>query len=425
MTGVTTIEHVTCLGCGCGCDDLTVEVADGRIVNVTPVCPIGRAWFGEGRVPSEVLVRGRPATLEDAVEEVARVLTESVGRCVTYLGPDITSQTQRVTLALADLLRANVDTATSATAAAGLLAGQRRGRATATLGEIRSRADVMVFWGVDPTERYPRYLARYGPKSGEARVGAPADGSLVVSVGIGNGPALAGADLSLTLPPDQEIAALSLMRASVLGQNIPAPSPAIAPAMELAGRLSRASYAVLVYDGEPGTVAANPLRADALIALTQALNTPTRAALSTLRAGGNRVGAEAVLTTQAGYPFAVDYARGYPTYQPGRRGLDQLAKGGDQVLLVLGTPPLEPPSFGRGKKTGRTMIIGPRASQSPLQPHVAIDTGVAGIHESGTGYRMDEVPLELTPPISAPRSAMDVVAAVLDAVTRIVPRSGR
>jgi formylmethanofuran dehydrogenase subunit B len=424
MTGLTAIEHVTCLGCGCGCDDLTVEVADGRIVNVTPVCPIGRAWFGDGRVPSEVLVRGRPATLEDAVEEVAGVLTESVGRCVTYLGLDITSQTQRVTLALADLLRANVDTATSATAAAGLLAGQRRGRATATLGEIRSRTDMMVFWGVDPAERYPRYLARYGPKSGEPRVAA-ADGSLVVSVGIGNGPALAGADLSLTLPTDQEIAALSLMRASVLGQNIPAPPAAIAPAIELAGRLSRASYAVLVYDGEPGTVAANPLRADALIALTQALNTPTRAALSTLRGGGNRVGAEAVLTSQAGYPFAVDYARGYPTYEPGSRGLDRLAKGGDQVLLIVGTPSVESPSFGRGKKPGRTMIIGPRASQSPLQPHVAIDTGVAGIHESGTGYRMDEVPLELTPPIPATRSAMDVVAAVLHAVSRIVPRSGR
>ena len=283
MTDVTTVEHVTCLGCGCGCDDLTVEVADGRIVNVTPVCPIGRAWFGDGRVPSEVLVAAA-AMLDDAVEEVARVLTESVGQCVTYLGPDITSQTQRFTLALADLLRASVDTATSMTAAAGLLAGQRRGRATATLGEIRSRADVMVFWGVDPTERYPRYLARYGPESGEARVGAPVDGSLVVSVSIGDDPGFAGADLSLTLHPDQEIAALSLMRASVLGQNIPAPPAAIAPAMELADRLSRASYAVLVYDGEPGTVPANPLRADALIALTQALNTPTRAALSALRA---------------------------------------------------------------------------------------------------------------------------------------------
>jgi len=105
--------------------------------------------------------------------------------------------------------------------------------------------------------------------------------------------------------------------------------------------------------------------------------------------------------------------------------LDRLAKGSDRVLLIVGTPPLEPPSFGRGKNTGRTVIIGPRASQSPLQPYVAIDTGVAGIHESGTGYRMDEVPLELTPPIPATRSAMDVVAAILDAVSRIVPRSGR
>src|SRR2546430_11904566 len=40
-------------------------------------------------------------------------------------------------------------------------AAQRRGRAGATLGEIRQRADVIVFWAVDPADRYPRYASRY------------------------------------------------------------------------------------------------------------------------------------------------------------------------------------------------------------------------------------------------------------------------
>jgi hypothetical protein len=40
---------------------------------------------------------------------------------------------------------------------------------------------------------------------------------------------------------------------------------------------------------------------------------------------------------------------------------------------------------------------------------VAIDTGVAGIHEAGIGYRMDDLPLPLQAPLPGPRSAEAVV----------------
>jgi formylmethanofuran dehydrogenase subunit B len=204
------------------------------------------------------------------------------------------------------------------------------------------------------------------------------------------------------------------MRASVLGRPVQSPSPAIAQAVQIAGKLAHARYAVLVHDAEPTAQGRDLLRAEALIALAQALNTPTRAALSSLRAGGNRVGAEAVLTAQTGYPFAVDYSRGYPRYLPGMRGLSRLATGAYRVLLVIGSAPDAPPINRSNDLT--TLVIGPRASESDLQPRLAIDTGVAGIHEAGIGYRMDEVPLELRPPLSGPRSATDVVNRLADAV---------
>jgi formylmethanofuran dehydrogenase subunit B len=412
MSTATKFENVTCLGCGCGCDDLTVEVGDGRIVNVTPACPVGQAWFADGGVPAEVLLSGRPSTLEEAITEAARVLAGSAGRCLVYLGTDLSSQAQRVALRLADLLRATVDSATSSTAAEGLLAGQRRGRVTATLGQIRSRADAVVFWDVDPTERYPRYVARYAAKSA-AR--------FIASVSVGSDRSLSGADLSVRLEPGEEIAALSLMRAAVVGQTVTAASPAVTQMLELAGRLARARYAVIVHDADPAKPA-DSLRAEALIALAQALNTPTRAALSSLRAGGNRLGAEAVLTSQTGYPFGVDYARGFPIYEPRRRGLDRLSKTGFQAVLIVGTWPDGGPNPPSSKKVS-TIVIGPRASQSGLQPRVAVDTGVAGIHEPGTGYRMDEVPLELTPVLPGIRSATEVLGAVADAVDRSLRRS--
>ncbi len=414
MSGEHRIEHVTCLGCGCGCDDLTVQVRDNRIVDITPACPIGRAWFGDGVVPTQIRQDGHPASLEGAIAEAAATLTASMGRCLIYLGLDVTSQAQRAALRLADLLRATVDTATSPSAAEGLLAAQRRGRSTATLGEIRNRGDVIVFWAVDPAQRYPRYAARYALNPTGTHAGDGHGGRTVIGVSVGRDQTIARADVTLALQPEEEVPALSLMRASVLGRPVQSPSPAIAQAVEIAGKLARARYAVLVHDAEPTAQGRDPLRAEALIALGQALNTPTRAALSSLRAGGNRVGAEAVLTAQSGYPFAVDYSRGYPRYLPGVRGLARLSTRAYRVRLIVGSLPDAAPLNRSNNLT--TLMIGPRASGSDLQPWLAIDTGVAGIHEAGIGYRMDEVPLELRPPLPGPRSATDVLNRLADAV---------
>ena len=402
-------EHVTCLGCGCGCDDLTVQVSNGRIVEVSPVCPVGRAWFGDGAVPAEVRLAGKPATIETAIAEAASILVGAVGQCLICLGLDVNSQAQRAALALADLLRARVDTPTSTSAGEGILAAQRRGRCACTLGEIRNRADVILFWGVDPTQRYPRYTSRYAVNPSGTHVSEGRGGRTLIGVSIGDDRSIAEADVSLTLQPDEEISVLSSMRASVLGRPVAVQSPAIPQALEIAARLSRARYAVLVHDAEPTAQPRDRLRTEALIGLTQALNTPTRAALSSLRGGGNRVGAEAVLTAQSGYPFALDYSRGYPRYVP--TSAPAFADQTFRALLVIGSVPNSPPPRALASAT---LVIAPNASASSLQPHIAIDTGVAGIHEGGTAYRMDEVPLQLRPPLQHTRST----AAVIDGISR-------
>ena len=313
---------MTCLGCGCACDDLTVQVADGRIVEVAPPCPLAREWLGDGQVPWRTLAAGVDATLDAAVAAAAELLTGAAGRGLVVLAPEVSVETYRATLALADTLRLAVDTATSAPAAAGLLAAQRRGRAAATLGEIRNRADVVLFWGVDPVTRYPRYLSRYALEPIGTHVPRGRAGRSVISVSVGADRGPAAADVSLALSVEDEIAALSVMRAVAMGNSLgdlPGPLQAAADA---AGRLVAARYAVIVHDAEPGSEPArDPYRAEGLIALTQALNGPTRAALSSLRAGGNRSGAEAVLTWQTGFPLAVSFAAGYPRYVPADGGL--------------------------------------------------------------------------------------------------------
>ncbi len=349
-------------------------------------------------MPQEIRIDGRAATIEAAIEAAAAALA-GAQRPLVIIAPEITTEAQRLAIAVGDALRAEVDGATSDSAAAGILVAQRRGRAAATLGEIRNRADVVLFWAVDPRERYPRYLERYAAATSATHVRRRA--LLSVSIGGDRGPAKA--EIEAEFAAGEEVDALAVMQATVRGRGLGELPPGLRPAVTIAERLMAAKYVAIVHDAETGGEARDAQRTESLVALAQALNGPTRAVLSSLRAGGNRSGAEAALTWQTGYPTRVSFRDGYPRSRPGRSGLDRLRAGEADAVLVAGSvAALADSGFGLGDIPG--VLIGPGASAVD-GARVAIDTGVAGIHESGTGYRMDDVPLALTTVIGNVRGA--------------------
>jgi formylmethanofuran dehydrogenase subunit B len=419
----------TCLGCGCTCDDIEVTTGGGRIVEARHACALGVAWFGDGRVPSRVLAAGRDVALMEALDAAAALLV-SARRPLVYLAPDISCETQREAIGIADFLRAAVDSPTSATAMASILAAQELGRAGATLGEIRNRADVLVFWGIDPTERYPRYWSRYAPEPAGVHVPGGRGARTVIAVDIGDARGPVDADRRVAIHPDLEVAALTRLRAAVLDPDAdrldpsshaaPAPEPVdvhrsgqrlLEPVLRV---LLGARYVAFVADAEPDRSDRDPGRAAALVAVTQALNSRTRAALSTLRAGGNRSGADAWATSQTGYPAAIDFSRGYPRYRPHDGSTRaRLSRGDVDAVLVIGSSAAIPPDIAAGVARLPCVAIGPRASDGPLAAaRVVIDTGVAGIHEGGTALRMDDVPLPLGAPLGGPPPAREAVAGL-------------
>ena len=60
------VANVTCLGCGCACDDITVVVKKDRITEARNTCALGAAWFGDGTVPAEAHVNGRTEIASEA-----------------------------------------------------------------------------------------------------------------------------------------------------------------------------------------------------------------------------------------------------------------------------------------------------------------------------------------------------------------------
>lgn len=405
---MTVVDHVTCLGCGLACDDIAVTVTAGRITDARNACPLGVAWFGDGAISSGVRVRGADTDASTALREAATLLMRAK-RPLIYLAAELSSVAQREAVALADALGAALDTLTASTAGFWLIAAQRRGRAGATFGELRNRADVIVFWGIDPARGYPRLRSRY--------LTNPA-GIIAVDIGDDAGPPDAAERFAF--PAAQELAAAALMRAAVLGRVITvAPSggmpggdrpmsAALAPIGDkpaaLAARLVAAKYVALIADAEPRP-GRDEGRAEALLALAEALNGPTRCALVTMRAGGNRVGAESVLTWQTGYPMAVDFARGAPRYDPDAR-VDP-----DVVLIVGAAGSIPSGSFAKVSR----IVIGPRATATDAA--VAIDTGMAGIHDGGTAVRADDIPLPLRPPLAG---TIRETAGTVGALTALV-----
>ena len=237
---------------------------------------------------------------------------------------------------------------------------------------------------------------------------------LSVSVGTDRGPEQAEIEAEFT--PGEEVDALAVMQATVRGQRLGELPERLRPAATIAERLVQGKYVAIVHDAESGREGRDAQRTESLVALAQALNGPTRAALSSLRAGGNRSGAEAALTWQTGYPMRVTFREGHPRAQPGRSGLDRLRSGGADAVLVAGSvAALEDPGLALDRVPG--VVIGPGAS-TVTGARVAIDTGIAGIHEPGTGYRMDDVPLPLSPVLESPRSAAETLALLLGAVRR-------
>ena len=395
----------TCLGCGCACDDIHLRIDANRIIEARNACDLGLQWFGDGTAPARAMVATREASVDEALDAASDLL-RAASRALVFLAPDTSCEAQRAAIAIADALHATVDSVTSTTAGQGILAAQEIGRASATLGEIRNRADVVVFWGVDPSTRYPRFWTRYAPGPQGVHVGDRSQRTVIaVDVGEARGPE--DADDRLEIPPDREVELLAELTSRATGSTGGADVPAILQ------KMLRGKYVALISDAEPDDrQRCDDGRSAAIIALAQALNDQTRCAHLALRAGGNRSGADGCLTSQTGYPMAVDFSRGYPRYRPHEHTAARLARGSVDAVLVVGSIALLNAELRSLMARVPAIVIGPRATEAPFEVVAAVDTGVAGIHESGTALRMDDVPLPLSGPVTGPPAAVDVVTAL-------------
>ena len=388
------VADVTCLACGCLCDDIVAHVEGGRLVEAENACPIGRAWFLAER-PQDwpaATIDGTPVTPERALDEAAAILRNA--RSPIVLGLIGTSiEAQAAVVAIADRLGAAVGLGHEGDAAPRIDAFQRVGMVSSTLGEVKNRADLVVFWGVDPVATHPRHFERYSVDPPGRFVG----GRRTVVVADRFPTATASrADHFLAIEPGGHFEALNTLRALVKDVDIDA-TPAL---RELAARMKGARYGALFFAANLGQPPEGRATIEAALMLARDLNDCTRFVALTLGAPGNPTGAEAVLAWQSGYPLGVDFAGGSPRFRAGGATAAILARGEPDAALIIGDPPANLPGDARAHLDRiPRIVVAPAATAPGRSSRVGLACGTPGLHAGGTVLRSDGVSLPLRPPL--------------------------
>jgi formylmethanofuran dehydrogenase subunit B len=414
------VADATCGGCGCGCDDIEATVADGRLAGVTRTCPLGDAWLAErgGDRPPPARIDGQAVDLDEAAEAAAAILSGARAPLVYGLG-QTSCEAQRRAVALAEALGAVVDPAGGSAAS---LAYQAIGASTATFGEIRDRAELVVAWRTDPAMTNPRLLGRLRV---ESRTLVAVDEQRTATADEAD----AFVELDATLDFEALWALRALVRRAPLDRDRAAGLP-LDGLDELAERLLAARHVALLYGDGPTRGGDAPARggdrlagagegelaALALHALVRDLGRDRHAVALGLQNDGNARGAEDVLAWQSGFPAAVSFARGYPRANPGEFGVaGLLARGEVDAALVIASDPLGQLPVEDADRLSELpiVVVDARASATAAAARVAFATAADGIEVAGTVHRMDGVPVPLRAPLAGERPGVeDVLAAI-------------
>ncbi|MEX0937682.1 MAG: formylmethanofuran dehydrogenase subunit B [Pirellulales bacterium] len=396
-------HDVACTICGCVCDDLRVTVDRGRIVEAVGACHLAEPWLLEQNAlhPAAAKITGRSVPVERAIAKAAELLARAQAPLIYGLSRSSTAG-QRAAVRLADRLGATIDTTASGCHAPSIMALQEVGESTCTLGEIRNRADLVIYWGADPLESHPRHLERYSADPAGLFVPEGRAGRRLVVVDVHPTATSALADHFIQVQPGRDFELLWALRAAVQQQEF-ALGGSVAVAREQVEQLAslmRSCRCGVVFFGLGLTKRILGHRSvEALLRLVTELNAFTRFHARRMRIPGDVAGADSVLAWQTGFPFAVNLARGYPRYEPleysaaeilsrreadacvlvGSEGVDNLPAAAVEHLHRIPTVVLDYPSVARR-----------------LEATVEFTTAVYGVHASGTAYRMDEVPIPLT-----------------------------
>jgi formylmethanofuran dehydrogenase subunit B len=296
-----------------------------------------------------------------------------------------------------------------------------------TLGEVKNRADLIIYWGGNPAECHPRHFTKYTIMQKGKYLPAGRKGRTMVLVDIRETPSAKAADVFLQIRPAKDFEVLTILRALVKGQAVDPDIVAetgltVEQLQDLADRMKKAKFGVLFFGMGLSMTRGKHMNSAAALTLAAELNAFTKFVTMPMRGHGNVTGADVIMRYTTSFPFGVNLNRGYPRFNPGEFStIDLLVRGDTDATLVLGADPgatMPKPAIEHLARTP-TIVLDPKVTHTSRLAKVHITTAATGISAPGTVYRMDEIPLPLRPPLKSPYPTdEEVLKRIVAAVKR-------
>jgi len=284
-----------------------------------------------------------------------------------------------------------------------------------TLGEVKNRADTILYWASNPMHAHPRHMSRYTTFTrGYFRRKGREDRTIIVIDPRETATAKL-ADLYVQVEPHRDYELIGALRAAVHGFEIEKDEVAGVPVetvYEMADTMKEATFGCLYWGMGLTMTGARHRNIDNAICLVRDLNEYTKWVLTMMRGHYNVSGANQVFTWTTGYPYALEFTRGYPRYNPGEASAtDLLMRGWCDALFVIAS---DPGAHFPQKAVERmaeipVVCVDPEWTPTAELSDVYVPVAIAGVEVEGTAYRMDSVPLKLRKVVEPPEGMLNDV----------------
>jgi formylmethanofuran dehydrogenase subunit B len=474
LAKLTIINSITCPLCGCLCDDIELTVEDGKIIKMKNGCFLSNAKFfnfNNAHRIQKPLIRRNGKLVEVSFEEALHKSAEILANAsypLLYGWSSTSCEAQRIGIELAEQVGGVFDNTSSVCHGPTVLGMQEAGFPSCTLGQVRHRADLIIYWGCDPLSSHPRHMQRYtmfaegrfeeskrkvftnkdSLKDNQGRDLAISQQQVetvnsnpnclpqtldkkarkLIVVDVRKTLTATMADFFLQIEPNKDFELIQALRMLVADQEIDVDDVAGVPVKylsEVADVLVNCNFGVIFFGMGLAQSEGKSRNIEAAVGLVRDLNSRTKFSMMPMKGHFNVTGADIVLAWQTGFPFAVDFSLGYPRYNPGETSaVEILLRHESDAFLAVASDPVAgfPKVAVEHLVRNPIIVIDPHLNATSLMANVVFPSAIVGIEIEGTAYRMDSVPLPLKKVVQPPNGILgdeEILSKIFEEVKMI------
>ncbi len=410
------INNCSCSYCGNNCDDITYLLKDKKIVGIRHACRLGASKVinDEDQRLLNPMIRNQDNILEEttwdvALDKTAKLLAGSV-RPLLYGWGETSVEAIKEGIKIAQLTGSVIDNQSTICHGASIQAFQNIGHPVMTLGEVKNRSDVIIYVGTNPMDDHPRHLSRYTafpkgffrPNGREDRTIITIDPKYTNTAKV--------SDHSIQFNMNEDYSFFNALRMVIRGKKLDVEEVAgvkVEKIYKLAQIMKNAENGALFFGLGVTQGESKQRNVDIIIQLIEDLNSYSKWSMLPMRGFFNVNGFNVAMTSETGYPYGVDFARGYPRYTIGETTtIDLLNRRElDFFMSVAADPVIQFPGYSV-KHLASIPVVQIDTHWGPYTElaDIVLPSTRIGLETEGTAYRMDSIPIYMKKVVEEPEN---------------------